>query len=679
MPIYALFGFVFILWSFVQANEVKNYDENASENEEVILAANPVDPFSAIEHIKYPNGLQVVLAPSSLAVNFEIRLEVLVGWESEGRTNAGLSHLLEHVLFRDKQLKDEMTYLQLIREAGGTANGSTGPRETRYYATIPAAKGLWLLDSFEKMILRPTIMDEHVELEKGTVELEIGEPSPIVAAMGFNLLDYLSPDYLNLPDFAETEFGIKPKPYYTKTEEQLSNRKLTAEMVRQQYEDYYYPQNMRLYIAGRFNRKKILDHIEKKWASLPAREGKKLAPPAKPYWAHNRPYKRITLTTDNPILYIGTKVLDLSMQEYEVLVSYMGYLSHRLMKEVRNLKGQTYSAYPYIDVRRGFGFVSVGFQTQKQNMKANMDLVEQKINSEARAGALTSEQVEEAKRLYMNKYAMAGKESNDMMKLAEEYQEILDHFGFFVSPFKVLKESNLDDYNAALKKYFIPQASYRYLYQPYFFFHYDIYFIYLLVAIGTFMGLRRQMTKPFAHDKVRWIRKLHLPPLHMLHGFALLLAWYLFAHYEYVLSMIFASNALQSHILVTEYLRSVFWAVGLLVAAQGMVSLVPHKLMVVGDQLVIKSASYYSTHIPLEQIEKVELVNIFSAIFARQVLKSLYKFRFYYFHPFMWRPGLMIQTKSGYSYFFSVRHSELAAKEVSRVLWDHRQSEQAVA
>ena len=53
------------------------------------------------------------------------------GWEGEHEGNWGVSHLLEHVLFRDKQLNDEMSYLQLIKEAGGSANGETRERDER--------------------------------------------------------------------------------------------------------------------------------------------------------------------------------------------------------------------------------------------------------------------------------------------------------------------------------------------------------------------------------------------------------------------------------------------------------------------------------------------------------------------------------------------------------------------
>ena len=196
-----------------------------------------------------------------------------VGTEVEKAPIIGVSHLLEHVLFRDKQLKEEMSYLQLIKEAGGEANGQTEERQTSFFASIPATRGNWLLEKFAEMILHPEINDDYVAKEKGTVELERGRPSPLAGALKFDLLKYLSLGYLQSPGFAESEFGVKNPERYTLTEEQLSTQHLTTQQVHDHYENYYYPTNMRLYIAGRFDRAQVMSLINEKWGSLPARNG----------------------------------------------------------------------------------------------------------------------------------------------------------------------------------------------------------------------------------------------------------------------------------------------------------------------------------------------------------------------------------------------------------------------
>lgn len=645
--------------------------EAATETESETIIPNElekaVDPFSSVEHIKYPNGLQVFLAQSPQAANTEVRLEVKVGWDAEDSSSWGLSHLLEHVLFRDKQLKDEMTYLQLIDEAGGSANGSTGQRVTSYFGTIPAKKGLWLLESFGKMLLKPTISEEYVDLERGTVELEIGKPSPISVFLGFNPMDHLYPRYLKAPDFWESEFNVSHRQDYTKTDEQLSNRRLTTAQVKQHYQDFYYPANMALFVVGNFDREAVLKRIEKDWASQPERKGKVLAALPKPT-PRKAPFKGITLTTETPYFYIGTKAWDITVKDHEVMSSYLNYLSHRLMKEIRNLKGQTYTAAPYYDDSEGYGYLTVGFQSPTDHMKNNLKLVNSKLQTEAYKGGLTEEQVKEAIDLHLADYFRRGKESNDMMALAQWYQGIYDLYGKFESPFATLRDVSSAEYNEILQKHFKPEHKYEYFYEPYYFFHYDIFLFYFVVAIGTFFVLRGQLTKPFQHDQLKWIRKIQFPPLKMLELVVLCLGAYAFTHFHHALNLVFSHSYMQSHILIAEYLRSIVWAVALLVTAVGVFSLLPRKLMVMGSNLVIKTVTYYSRHIPLSQIEKVEELRFLSRDFAKLVIRTNYKFKFYYFSPLFWKPGLALHFKSGEVIFISVRHASQAKSEVEGFL-----------
>lgn len=137
------------------------------------LRAEEIDPFESIEYLKLNNGLGVYFAPSEETNLTSIRVEVDVGWEAEKKGNWGVSHLLEHVLFRDKGLRDEMTYLQLIKEAGGSANGTTQRRLTAYFGTIPSAKGEWLMDNFAKMLIVEKIDAEYVRKEKAELGVTI--------------------------------------------------------------------------------------------------------------------------------------------------------------------------------------------------------------------------------------------------------------------------------------------------------------------------------------------------------------------------------------------------------------------------------------------------------------------------------------------------------------------------
>lgn len=629
------------------------------------FANSPTDPYAAIEHIQLQNGLQIFLAPSNEASLTSIKLEVGVGVESEEGADIGVTHLLEHVLFRDKNLADEMSYLQLIKEAGGSANGGTYARKTDYFGSIPANKGLWLFETFGKMILNPSFDDKYVQKEKGTIEIERGRPSPLQQTIGFNPMSILLPKYLSKKSFWDSEFNYSSKESYSLISEQLSTQNLTSEQVQNHYTDYYYPKNMKLFIAGKFDRAAIMNEIKKNWENIPATEGKSMKPEpvASPRMA---PYFRTTLNTE-PSVVIGSKIWGANIQDSAILNSFTGYLAHRMMKEIRNIKGQTYTAYEDNHLYKGYGYVTVSLRTPEEHFDENLKIARQYFE-EAREGKLSDTHVKEALNLELSAYNLRGKEAEDMMGFATHYASLKQEFGTFESPYAALASVTPETYNKTLSKYLLPELSYETLNQPPLLFHYDQQLIYGLSLIFIFMGLRALLTQRFQNNQIRWVRKVEYPPIKLAEGVALIAAWYLCVHLQFLVDKVFFSDVMQRHILTSQYLYAVVSVFAMICSAQGVYSFMPRKLMVHGDELMIKSVTYYSKKIPLSQIEKVEALRALTNPFPMSRWFMSVKYRFYFMTPKFWKKGLLVTLKDGKGYFFSVNDANKAKAELEGFL-----------
>ncbi|KYG65573.1 hypothetical protein AZI86_00385 [Bdellovibrio bacteriovorus] len=621
------------------------------------------DPFAAVEHIQMPNGLQIFLAPSKEATLTSIRLEVGVGTQAEEGDLIGVSHLLEHVLFRDKNLADEMSYLQLIKEAGGSANGSTNYRETAYFGSIPAAKGTWLFETFSKMILQPNFEDRYVQKEKSTIELERGRPSPIEETIGFSLWSLLRPSYLDKKGFWESEFNYPSNKDYTLLQEQLSTRKLTAEQVENHYHDYYYAKNMKLYIAGKFDRAQIIKEIDKNWRYLQATEGK-ILPPLPTGSPRKSPYVRTSISPE-PNVSLGSKIWGATAEETAVLESFSSYLAHRMMKEIRNSKGQTYTAYDSNNMHRGAGYISVSFVTPKEFFKENLKIARDYFD-EGRNGKVSEAHVKEALNLAVSEYNLRGKEAEDMLKTAKAYADQLTDFGSFQSPYAALLTMTPEKYNQILTKHLVPEMKYESLTEPPLFFHYDQYLLYALSLVFIFMGFRALLTQQFQHDKIRWVRKVAYPSIKIAEGIAFAIAIVMYLHVQYLVDLAFEKDFMQKHIFTSQYLYIVVSVFALLAVAQGVYSLMPRKLMVHDQALWIKSVTYYSQQIPLSEISKVEDVRLITSPSLK--LFWAIKYRFYNFSPKFWKKGLAITLKNGKAYYFSMNDAGKAAAELKGLM-----------
>ncbi len=611
------------------------------------------DPYAAIERIQLKNGMTLFLAPSDETNVTSIRVEVAVGWEAETAANRGVSHLLEHVLFRDKELKDEMSYLQLIKESGGSANGTTQSRMTSYFASIPSKKGTWLLEQISKMLLNPEIADKYVDKEKATVELERGRPSPITLALGFNPMDYLRPKYLSAPDFWESEFHVSFDEPYTLTQEQLSTRRLTAQQVKDYYGDWYHPANMKLFVAGKYNRAEVMKIVESKWAVFPAREGKKLRAPKKPR-PREHSYIRQFVTDGTPYVYLGVKLAETTIRDFGVVASYANYISHRLMKELRNVKGQTYSANATTFTYERAGYSVIQFQTPKEFLEENLGFVQTYLKTETEGPGLTEEQFKEAKDLYLNIYALRSRDAEAMMRYATDMSSTTEEFGEWHSPYQELAAVDRAEFNATLKKYYQPHRAYSVTYRPPVWFHYDYFIIYFFTAAFSFLGLRLLLTKKFLNDRVRWIRKIKYPPMKLLELVTCAVGWYLIAH-VYAISEWARTqfNILHSHVLISQYAYSIVNILIVLIIAQGLMSIIPRKLMVMNDQLVIKSMSYFSKHVPLSMVRSIEVLSAWKVYTSPRLWREI-KWRFWFFSAWPWKQGLLLRLRSGETYFFEV-------------------------
>src|SRR5579872_2084880 len=104
-------------------------------------AAEPAAPkkIATVEGISeylLENGLKILLVPDPSKPKVTVNLTVFVGSRHEGYGEAGMAHLLEHMLF--KGTPTHATIPKLLTARGANFNGTTSFDRTNYYETMPA-------------------------------------------------------------------------------------------------------------------------------------------------------------------------------------------------------------------------------------------------------------------------------------------------------------------------------------------------------------------------------------------------------------------------------------------------------------------------------------------------------------------------------------------------------------
>jgi len=239
---------------------------------------------AGVQRYVLSNGLTVLLkaVPANPIVSTMIWYRVGSRNEPAGKT--GMSHFLEHMMFKGTQRlgKGEIDHLTLVN--GGRNNAFTWMDFTAYYFTFAADRWEVALDIEADRACNTTFDPAEFEAEKQVVleELQMYLDSPF--------------DALEMEVWAT---AFRQHPYHVPTigwREDVEH--LTVDDLRHYYESYYCPNNATLVIVGDIRPEAALRRIEDTFGALPARP---LPPPPHATEPPQRGEKRVIVKKPTPL------------------------------------------------------------------------------------------------------------------------------------------------------------------------------------------------------------------------------------------------------------------------------------------------------------------------------------------------------------------------------------------
>ncbi len=196
------------------------------------------------------NGLEVLLKPDPEAPIASVQVWVRAGSMHEAPwLGAGLSHLLEHMLFNGTESRDGTSLTRDVQAAGAYINAYTSLDRTVYWIEAPAESVPVSLDLLADMTLHSTLPEEAFKKELDVIrrEMAMGDDSP--AGVCTKLM------------FAST-FQAHPIRHpvigYREVFDRITHQDLVA-----YYRAQYVPNNMFVVVAGNFDAKQTLEDIER--------------------------------------------------------------------------------------------------------------------------------------------------------------------------------------------------------------------------------------------------------------------------------------------------------------------------------------------------------------------------------------------------------------------------------
>ena len=217
-------------------------------------AAPPQAP-SSVSETTLENGLQVLIQEVHTAPVVSFMVWYKVGSRNETAGVTGISHLLEHMMFKGTPTYGKGEISRLLQKEGASFNAGTSLDYTNYFEVL-ASDRLELAMKIESDRMRNAIIPEEEHRLEMTVvrsELERNEDNPHRA--------------LYLETFSQ---AFKAHPYHWPTIGWRTDvEQIRTEQIRNHYKTYYVPNNATVVVVGDVARDKALAMVKQYFAPIP--------------------------------------------------------------------------------------------------------------------------------------------------------------------------------------------------------------------------------------------------------------------------------------------------------------------------------------------------------------------------------------------------------------------------
>lgn len=244
---------VFIAAIVFPSMSVGNSNANAEES-----GMKKITTIEGISEYQLDNGLKVLLFPDPSSSKVTVNMTIFVGSRHEGYGEAGMAHLLEHMLF--KGTPDHENIPKALTDRGANFNGTTWLDRTNYYETLPATdENLEFAIRLEAdRMINSYVKNEDLQSEFSVVrsEFERGENNPYSV-----LFQKMMAAAFEWHNYGHSTIG-------NRSDIEL----VPIDKLKAFYQKYYQPDNAMVVVAGKFEPDTALELIGKYFGSIPAPE-----------------------------------------------------------------------------------------------------------------------------------------------------------------------------------------------------------------------------------------------------------------------------------------------------------------------------------------------------------------------------------------------------------------------
>ena len=339
------------------------------------------------------NGLTIVGEEIPYFKSVSLGIWINTGSRMEKQNESGVSHFIEHMLFKGTKNRSAKDIARDIDNLGGQINAFTNKECTCYYIHLLDEHINVGIDVLSDMILNSTFNEKDINRERFVIleELKMYEDS----------LEDLSYDLLLENIYPDNGLGMNI----------LGNRKtiknITKKQIMNYFNKYYVPNNAVISICGNFKFDELVKELENKFGEW---ERKEVCTEVEEAKFHSCVVKK-NKDSEQVNIAINLKAIPEENEEESYALAVVnnifgGSTSSRLFQHIREEKGLAYSIYSSQTLYKKCGELGIFVSTSEEYLEEVYECIINEIKN-IRDGYVTEEEIKESKEQLKGNYILS--------------------------------------------------------------------------------------------------------------------------------------------------------------------------------------------------------------------------------------------------------------------------------
>ena len=359
-----------------------------------------------IKKIKTDTGIEVIFDKLESISTCSVGVFVKTGSRDESDTEEGISHVLEHMIFKGTPTRNYFEISEEIDYLGANVNAHTTKEETVFYINALTQFLGKSVDILFDIVTNSTIDEKELEKEKDVIveEIKMYKDSPDDMVFELNYADSINGQYGK--PIIGTEKSVKG---------------FSAEEIRKYYKERYTKDNILIVVSGNFDENEIVQKINEYFGKL---KDTKIDRREKIDFSFNSGKKTVSKDINQVNICISHQSENYNSKNkiyIDVLANIIGgSMSSRLFQEIREKNGLAYSVYTYNQYYLSGGLTSTYIGTNLENYEKAIDITLSEFKK-LRENGVTEDELQKAKNKYMSRISFAMENPRSRMGILGNY------------------------------------------------------------------------------------------------------------------------------------------------------------------------------------------------------------------------------------------------------------------